>query len=68
MAASATLDDAKEFCQKLFGEKMQKIQGSGKKGKTDFVMLFPSLRTQRALMVELDKEINSKKSQDNGFQ
>ena len=60
VAASATLDDAKEFCQKLFGEKMQKIQGSGKKGKTEFVMLFPSLRTQRALMVELTKKLTQK--------
>ena len=57
VAASATLDDAKEFCQKLFGEKMQKIQGSGRKGQTDFAMLFPSLRTQRALMVELTKKL-----------
>ena len=60
VAASATLDDAKEFCEKLFGEKMQKIQGSGRKGKTDFVMLFPSLRTQRALMVELTKKLTEK--------
>ncbi|AFS83256.1 DEAD/DEAH box helicase [Candidatus Nitrosopumilus sediminis] len=60
VAASATLDDAKEFCQKLFGEKMQKIQGSGKKGQTDFTMLFPSLRTQRALMVELTKKLTQK--------
>ena len=60
VAASATLDDAKKFCEKLFGEKMQKIQGSGKKGKTDFVMLFPSLRTQRALMVELTKKLTQK--------
>ena len=52
VAASATLDDAKEFCQQLFGEKMQIIHGSGKKGQTDFAMLFPSLRTQRALMVD----------------
>ena len=61
VAASATLDDAKEFCEKLFGENMQKIQGSGKKGQTDFAMLFPSLRTQRALMVELTKKLTQKK-------
>ncbi len=60
VAASATLEDAKEFCQKLFGEKMQIIHGSGKKGQTDFVMLFPSLRTQRALMVELTKKLTAK--------
>ncbi len=60
VAASATLDDAKEFCQQLFGDKMQKIKGSGKKGQTDFAMLFPSLRTQRALMIELTKKLTQK--------
>ena len=60
VAASATLEDAKEFCQHLFGEKMQIIRGSGKKGQTDFVMLFPSLRTQRALMVSLTKKLTEK--------
>lgn len=60
VVASATLDDAKEFCQHLFGEKMQIIHGSGKKGQTDFAMLFPSLRTQRALMVELTKKMTGK--------
>ena len=60
VAASATLEDAKSFCEKLFGEEMQKIQGSGKKGQTDFAMLFPSLRTQRALMVELTKKLTEK--------
>lgn len=60
VAASATLEDAKSFCEQLFGEKMQLIKGTGKKGETDFVMLFPSLRTQRKLMVELTKKLTSK--------
>ena len=60
VAASATLDDAKNFCEQLFGEKMQIVHGSGKKGQTDFVMLFPSLRTQRNLMVELTKKLTEK--------
>ena len=60
VAASATLDDAKTFCEQLFGEKMKLIKGSGKKGETDFVMLFPSLRTQRKLMVELTKKLTDK--------
>ncbi len=60
VAASATLENAKEFCQQLFGEKMQVIHGSGKKGMTDFVMLFPSLRTQRSLMVELTRKLTEK--------
>ena len=33
VAASATLEDAKEFCEQLFGEKMQKSKGLGKKAK-----------------------------------
>ncbi|MGQ0376524.1 MAG: DEAD/DEAH box helicase [Nitrososphaerota archaeon] len=61
IASSATLKNAKEFCEQLFGEKMIVVEGSGKKGDTDFVMLFPSLRTQRALMIELAKKLTSKK-------
>lgn len=61
VASSATLDNAKEFCEKLFGENMTQITGTGKKGETDFVMIFPSLRTQRTLMVELLEKLTVKK-------
>ena len=60
VAASATLDDAKGFCQQLFTEEMQLISDSGRKSLTDFVMLSPSLRTQRKLMVELTKKMTGK--------
>ncbi|TBR09813.1 MAG: DEAD/DEAH box helicase [Candidatus Nitrosotenuis sp.] len=61
VASSATLDNAKEFCQDLFGAQMGLIQGTGKKGETDFVMAFPSLRTQRALVIDLLEKLVSKK-------
>lgn len=61
VAASATLDNAKEFCEQLFGEKMQMISGTGKKGETDFVMIFPSLRSQRALTIDLLEKLVTKK-------
>jgi DEAD/DEAH box helicase domain-containing protein len=61
IASSATLDNALPFCEQLFGVQMKLVSGSGKKGKTDFSMLFPSLRTQRALMVEIVKKLTSKK-------
>lgn len=61
IASSATLDNALPFCEQLFGVQMKLVSGSGKKGKTDFSMLFPSLRTQRALMVEIVKSLTSKK-------
>jgi len=60
IAASATLENAKEFCEKLFDEKMKLIKGSGSNSETDFAMLFPSLRTQRALMVDLTKKLTEK--------
>lgn len=60
VAASATLEDAEEFCSELFGEKMKRIHGYGKKGETDFAIIFPSLRTQRSLMVELTKKLTEK--------
>jgi len=60
IAASATLAEAKVFCERLFDVEMKIIHGSGKKGQTDFVMIFPSLRTQRALMVNLTKKLTEK--------
>ena len=57
VAASATLKDAKVFCKDLFGVPMSVIRGSGQKGVIDFAMLFPSLRSQRALMVDLVKQL-----------
>ena len=67
VAASATLDNALDFCQQLFGEKMFLVNGSGKKGETDFVIIFPSLRTQRALTIDLLDKLVKKKTQNDGF-
>jgi DEAD/DEAH box helicase domain-containing protein len=61
VASSATLENALSFCEQLFGVKMKLVTGSGKKGRTDFSMLFPSLRTQRALMIEILKKLTTKK-------
>ena len=61
VASSATLENAVEFCEKLFSVKMKLIHGEGKKGETDFLMLFPSLRSQRALMVDLIKKLTTQK-------
>ncbi|HXG74332.1 MAG TPA: DEAD/DEAH box helicase [Candidatus Nitrosotenuis sp.] len=61
VASSATLQNAQEFCEQLFGTKMYVVVGSGKKGQTDFVMIFPSLRTQRALTIDLLEKLAEKK-------
>ncbi len=61
VASSATLENALLFCQSLFGVNMRQVTGSGKKGRTEFCMLFPSLITQRALMIDILKKLASKK-------
>jgi DEAD/DEAH box helicase domain-containing protein len=60
IAASATLPNAKEFCEKLFDCEMDLVEGKGRRGKVHFSILFPSLRTQRSLMLELVKTLTSK--------
>jgi DEAD/DEAH box helicase domain-containing protein len=61
VASSATLENGLEFCQDLFGTKMVQVSGSGKKGRIEFCMLFPSLVTQRALMIDILKKLTSEK-------
>jgi DEAD/DEAH box helicase domain-containing protein len=61
VASSATLENALLFCQGLFGVNMTQVTGSGKKGRIEFCMLFPSLVTQRALMIDILKKLASKK-------
>lgn len=60
VTASATLDNALSFCQILFGDKMIEVSGSGKKSKIEFSILFPSLMTQRSLMIDILKKLTSK--------
>ena len=59
IAASATLPNAKEFCEKLFHCDMDIVLGRGRKGRIYFSILFPSLRTQRSLMLDLVKGLTS---------
>lgn len=61
VASSATLDNALSFCEELFGSKMRQVKGSGKKGRIQFCMLFPSLASQRSLMVEILKGLTSRR-------
>jgi DEAD/DEAH box helicase domain-containing protein len=60
VASSATLENALSFCKELFGTKMVHVSGTGKKGKIKFCMLFPSLITQRALMIDILKKMTVK--------
>lgn len=53
VAASATLPNAGEFCQLLFGRKMQVVQGKGRRGRINLAIIFPSLRSYRSLALDL---------------
>jgi len=61
VSSSATLENALKFCEELFGVKMTLVSGAGKKGRIEFCMLFPSLITQRALMIDILKKLTSQK-------
>jgi len=57
IAASATLDNAKEFCSRLFGTEITHIKSTARKGEIDFAMIFPSLRGQWDLMADLARQL-----------
>lgn len=59
IAASSTLPNAKEFCEKLFDCDIDEVTGKGRRGRVHFSILFPSLRSQRSLMMELVKSLTS---------
>ena len=55
VAASATLPNVDNFCQVLFDRKMEIVRGKGRKGKTNLIIIFPSLRSHRSLTIDLLK-------------
>jgi DEAD/DEAH box helicase domain-containing protein len=56
VAASATLPNAAEFCQSLFGRKLEEVKGRGRRGKINLAIIFPSLRSNRSLSIDLVKQ------------
>jgi DEAD/DEAH box helicase domain-containing protein len=67
VAASATLPNAGEFCQLLFGRKMEVVQGRGRRGRIQLVMIFPSLRSRRSLALDLVKQATRAKHRTIAF-
>ena len=58
IAASATIANPAEFCKTLFGREFRVIQEEeGKHGILHFIILFPTLRSHRALVVETIKRL-----------
>ena len=53
IGATATLDNAEEFCNILFGHKFELIEGSGKHGTRTFVILAPLRKDIRKTAIEL---------------
>ncbi|MDQ3836143.1 MAG: DEAD/DEAH box helicase, partial [Thermoproteota archaeon] len=61
IAASATLPNAAEFCQTLFGRHMELISGRGRRGRMNLAIIFPSLRSYRSLMLDLLRQTTKRK-------
>ncbi|MEM2855906.1 MAG: DEAD/DEAH box helicase [Candidatus Nitrosocaldaceae archaeon] len=62
IAASATLSNAKEFCDKLFERDMLVINGKGKRGDIHLLMIYPTLRSQKSLILSILKMFKDNKS------
>ena len=61
VASSATLPNASEFCQMLFGRNMHVIKGRGRRGRINLAIIFPSLRSYRSLMLDLLSQTTKRK-------
>ena len=61
VAASATLPNAAEFCQTLFGRQMQVVNSMGRRGRINLAIIFPSLRSYRSLMLDLLRQTTRRK-------
>lgn len=57
IASSATLPNAEHFCNELFSRRLEVVQENGRRGKIYFAMLYPSLRTNRSLLLDLTKNV-----------
>ncbi|MFN3621933.1 MAG: DEAD/DEAH box helicase, partial [Nitrososphaerales archaeon] len=58
IAASATVANPAEFCETLFGRRFKIVkEDKGKHGTLHFIMLFPTLRSHRALVVDTIKKL-----------
>jgi DEAD/DEAH box helicase domain-containing protein len=67
VAASATLPNADQFCQLLFGRKMQVVQGRGRRGRINLAIIFPSLRSYRSLALDLLRQTTKRKHRTIAF-
>jgi DEAD/DEAH box helicase domain-containing protein len=67
VAASATLPNAGDFCQALFGRKMEVVKGKGRRGKVNLAIIFPSLRSHRSLALDIVKEAAKEKHRTIAF-
>lgn len=57
VAASATLDDAAEFCGRLFGRPFSGVRGAGAASQTEFVMLFPTMAPRSSIVAALARDM-----------
>lgn len=67
VAASATLPNAGDFCQALFGRKMEVVKGKGRRGRVNLAIIFPSLRSHRSLALDIVKEAAKEKHRTIAF-
>lgn len=53
VAASATIRDPETFCSRLLDRDVRVVGTDGRKGRIDTIILYPSTRTQRQMMLDV---------------
>ncbi len=60
IGSSATLPNAREFGEMLFGERVEVVRGKGRKSRVHFAMLYPLARSEISLILEILKILKGK--------
>ena len=60
VAASATISDPATFCSRLLDRDVKLVQTDGRRGRIDTVILFPTTRPQRQMMLDMTRRLTKR--------
>ena len=60
VAASATVSEPARFCSHLLDRDIRVVRTDGRRGRIDTVMLFPTTRPQRRMMLEMTRRLTGR--------
>ena len=60
VAASATISDPAAFCSRLLDRDIKLVQTDGRRGRIDTAILFPTMRPQRQMMLDMTRRLTKR--------